>query len=298
MSNRQSALDMTLLLGLWLVWGYSWIASKLGLSYASALQMAEYRLSLALLTLGGLLLWRRSSWQLPPVWPTLCLGLTQTTGFTLFSTLALLEAGTGKVTILCYTMPFWTLLLARLFLGEQLRPLQWWAVLLAFTGLVCVLTPWQAWPSWRGDLLALAAGFCWALSAIIAKRLRQKHQVETLGLTFWQLLFGLLPLYGLSLFWPQPAVDWQPEFWAILLFNGCLAAGLGWLVWLHLLSRLAAGAASLNTLAIPAVALLFAWWQLGDVPTLAEWIGVVLIALALALLATMNYWGERPPLAV
>ena len=41
MSNRHSALDMALLFGLWLVWGYSWIASKLGLSYASALQMAE-----------------------------------------------------------------------------------------------------------------------------------------------------------------------------------------------------------------------------------------------------------------
>ena len=286
MHNRQSALDMTLLLGLWLVWGYSWIASKLGLAYATPLQMAEYRLTLALLTLGGLLLWRRGSWRLPPLWPTLGLGLTQTTGFTLFSTLALLEAGTGKVTILCYTMPFWTLLLARLFLGEHLRPLQWWAVLLAFLGLLCVLTPWQAWPSWRGDLLALAAGFCWALSAILAKRLRQKHQVGTLSLTFWQLAFG-----------SQPAVDWQPEFWAILLFNGCLAAGLGWLIWLHLLSRLAAGTASLNTLAIPAVALLFAWWQLGDVPSLAEWIGMALIAAALALLASMSYWGERPPLA-
>ena len=91
MHNRQSALDMTLLLGLWLVWGYSWIASKLGLAYATPLQMAEYRLTLALLTLGGLLLWRRSSWRLPPLWPTLGLGLTQTTGFTLFSTLALLE---------------------------------------------------------------------------------------------------------------------------------------------------------------------------------------------------------------
>ena len=51
MHNRQSALDMTLLLGLWLVWGYSWIASKLGLAYATPLQMAEYRLTLALLML-------------------------------------------------------------------------------------------------------------------------------------------------------------------------------------------------------------------------------------------------------
>ena len=124
-SNRQSLVDMALLMGLWLVWGYSWVASKLGLEYASPLQMAEYRLTLALLTLGGLLLWRRGRFSLPPLWPTFWLGLTQTTGFTLLSTLALLNAGTGKVTILCYTMPFWTLLLARFFLQEHLRPVQW-----------------------------------------------------------------------------------------------------------------------------------------------------------------------------
>jgi len=132
MSSRQSLVDMALLMGLWLVWGYSWVASKLGLEYASPLQMAEYRLTLALLTLGGLLLWRRGRFSLPPLWPTFWLGLTQTTGFTLLSTLALLNAGTGKVTILCYTMPFWTLLLARFFLREHLRPVQWLAVLLAF----------------------------------------------------------------------------------------------------------------------------------------------------------------------
>lgn len=295
-SSRQSLVDMALLMGLWLVWGYSWVASKLGLEYASPLQMAEYRLTLALLTLGGLLLWRRGRFSLPPLWPTFWLGLTQTTGFTLLSTLALLNAGTGKVTILCYTMPFWTLLLARFFLREHLRPVQWLAVLLAFVGLMCVLTPWEGSIGWQGDLLALAAGVCWAISAIIAKRLREQHQIETLDLTFWQLLFGLLPLYALSWLWPQPAVQWHPTFWLILIFNGCIAAGLGWLVWLHLLSRLAAGTAGLNALAIPAVALICAWLQLGDVPSLAEWVGVALIAIALGLLATMSYLFERPSL--
>lgn len=41
MSSRQSLVDMALLMGLWLVWGYSWVASKLGLEYASPLQMAR-----------------------------------------------------------------------------------------------------------------------------------------------------------------------------------------------------------------------------------------------------------------
>lgn len=298
MPTRTTASDFALLVGLWLVWGYSWIASKIGLEFASPLQMAAYRLLLAVLILGALLWWRRRRWCLPPLWPTLWLGLTQTTGFTLLSTLALLQAGTGKVTILCYTMPFWTLVLARLFLREHLRGIQWLAVGLALAGLVCVLSPWHGGGRWQGEVLALAAGLAWAISAIIAKRMREQHQVDTLALTFWQLLFGVIPLLLLTLLLPQPKIDWQPTFVLILVFNGCVAAGLGWLVWLHLLSRLSAGTAGLNVLAIPAVALVFAWWQLGDFPAFSEWIGITLIAVALGLLATLNYLYERQSLAV
>ena len=298
MSTRNTASDFTLLFGLWLVWGYSWVASKIGLDFATPLQMAAYRLTLAVLILGALLWWRRGQWCVPPLWPTLWLGLTQTTGFTLLSTLALLQAGTGKVTILCYTMPFWTLILARLFLREHLRPIQWLAVGLALAGLVCVLSPWHGRAGWQGELLALGAGLAWAISAIIAKRMRESHQVDTLGLTFWQLLLGVVPLLVLTLVWPQPAVTWKIEFVVILVFNGCIAAGLGWLAWLHLLSRLSAGTAGLNVLAIPAVALICAWLQLGDVPTVFEWIGIGLIAIALGLLATLNYMFERQGLTM
>lgn len=300
MPARPAISSLFLLLSLWLVWGASWVVSKAGLAYATPLQMVQYRLLLAVLTLGGLLLWRgrRSGFQRPPFWPTLWLGLTQTTGFTLLSTLALLQTGTGKVTILCYTMPFWTLLLARLFLGETVRRVQWLAVAIALCGLVLVLAPWQQQPGGMGSLLAIAAGICWSVAAIVARRLHLQQETDTLALTFWQLLFGLVPLYLISWGWPQPPMHWQWPFIGILLFNGCLAAGLGWLIWLHLLSRLTAGTAGLNMLAIPAVALVGAWWWLGDMPTAAEWAGMGLIGLALALLALFNYRLDREALGL
>lgn len=90
-------------------------------------------------------------------------------------------------------------------------------------------------------------------------------------------------------------MQWHPTFWLILIFNGCIAAGLGWLVWLHLLSRLAAGSRRSECVGDPAVALICAWLQLGDVPSLAEWVGVALIAIALGLLATMSYRLQACP---
>ncbi len=293
MRTRYPLGDVALLLGLWLVWGYSWVASKIGLNYASALQMVQWRLVFAVLTLGGLLLLSGRSLRPPPFWPTLLLGLTQTTGFTLLSSSALLLGGVGKVSILCYTMPFWTLLLARLFLQEHLQRLQWLSVLLALAGLLFILEPWRLQGSWVPELLSLAAGISWAISAIVAKRLRRSHKVDTLGLTFWQQLLGLLPLFVVTASWPQPAIDWQGEFILILIFNGCVAAGLGWLIWMHLLSRLSAGMAGLNVLAIPAVALLCAWAQLDEQPSLAEGVGMLLIALGLGVMACWSLWQER-----
>src|SRR5690606_33014162 len=111
--------------------------------------------------------------------------------------------------VLAYTMPFWTLLLAWLALGERLRPLQWLAVALAGGGLLLILQPWDMQTSALSKLLALAAGFCWAASVIVAKRLRARHQVDLLALTTWQLVLGMIPLLVVALLVPERPVEWS-----------------------------------------------------------------------------------------
>ena len=78
----------------------------------------------------------------PPLGWTMLIGLLQTTLFVGLVITALHDAGAGKVSVLTYTMPFWLLLLAWIFLGERLRGVQWLAVVLAFAGLVLVVRPW------------------------------------------------------------------------------------------------------------------------------------------------------------
>lgn len=282
-----------LLLLLWLVWGYSWTASKLGLPYIGALQLAFWRTALGVLTLGGVMLLRSTPFRPTPFWPTFWLGMTQTAGFGALTTIALLAGGAGKVSVLAYTMPFWTLVLARIFLNEHLQRLQWGAVLLALCGLVLILEPWSLHFSPLSDVLAIAGGFCWALSAVIAKRLRQQHQVSTLALTFWQMLWGLIPLALLAMLWPASPPQWNLTLISVLLYVGVLASGLGWLLWLLLLYRLTAGMAGLNVLAIPVVAVLLAWLQLGETPQASEAWGMALIGLALGLLSWLTWQREQ-----
>ena len=70
------------------------------------------------------------------------------------TTLALAGGGAGRTSVLVFTMPFWTLVIARIVLGERVRGAQWIAVALAFAGLTLVVAPWD----WHGDLAPEAVG--------------------------------------------------------------------------------------------------------------------------------------------
>ena len=74
---------------------------------------------------------------------TAIIGILQTTGFVGLITWALEQGAAGRTSVLVYTMPFWLLLMAWMFLGERVRGLQWPAVIIALVGLVLVLRPWQ-----------------------------------------------------------------------------------------------------------------------------------------------------------
>src|SRR6202011_462333 len=133
-----------------------------------------------------------------PFVPTLVLGLLQTTGWTLLQTLAVSQAGAGKSAVLGYTMPFWAALLAWPFLGERIVGLRWIALVLAAVGLAFVVAPLDA-PSFAAAGLAVGAGLSWGASAVWAKRLRTRYDVDLLALTAWQLLWGTIPLVVLML---------------------------------------------------------------------------------------------------
>src|SRR5438552_652166 len=101
-------INIGLLCGLWFVWGYGWTVTKLGLPYVGPFDFAMWRTLLGVVTLGALMVLSGRSLRPTPFWPTLWLGLAQTTGFTSLTNFALVAGGAGKVVVLAYTMPFWT----------------------------------------------------------------------------------------------------------------------------------------------------------------------------------------------
>ncbi len=262
-----------------LVWGYTWVTIKIATEDASPYVVAASRLVIAVAILFALLALTRRSLKPTPFVPTLILGLLQTTGWTLLQTLAVAQAGAGKSAVLGYTMPFWAALLAWPFLGERIAGMRWVALALAAVGLAFVVAPLNA-HSFVADGLAVLAGLSWGASAVYAKWLRRRHDVELLSLTTWQMLWGTLPLVVLMLAIGGP-VRWTGSFVASMAFMSIGGAALGWFLWMFILSRLPAGVAGIASLATPVVGVLAAAIQLHEIPSRSELAGMALIVAAL-----------------
>ena len=292
MDRRGRDLGALALALLAVIWGYNWVVMKVGLQYAQPFTFSALRTFLGALSLFALLLVLRRSLKPPPLLWTVAIGLLQTTGFTGLLMWALESGGAGKTSVLTYTMPFWLLLLAWAFLGERLRGVQWLAVALALAGLLLVLEPWHLQGA-SGSLLAVAAGFCWAASAVVVKRFQATHEFDLLSLTTWQMLFGSLPLVLIAALTWQGGPDWTATFALTLAYNVLLGNAVAWLLWLFGLRRLSAGAAGIATLAAPVIGVTAAWVQLGERPSAGEAAGMALIIGALTIVTVRGILAGR-----
>jgi drug/metabolite transporter (DMT)-like permease len=263
---------------------------KVALRHAHPFDFAAQRLVLGALLLFAIIAASGRRLTLSGYRMAFVLGFVQVGAFVILSHYALLVAGAGKTSVLVYTMPFWMLVFASLLLHERLRGAQWISVAAAFAGLALVVSPWRL-TSLEGSLLAVAAGAVWALAAVISKRWPTKG-AEPLTFTAWQLAFGSIPLVLLAMLHPHEAPRWNAEYGLALAYSTVFATAGGWWLWTWVLAHAPAGVTGLNTLAIPVIAVVVAWLQLGERPTVPELAGMALIGAALALLAWLGLRRE------
>lgn len=280
--RMQSA--MWALLFLSVVWGYNWVVMKVALQDCGPLAFGALRTFLGALGLFAVLLFRGGGALPRPVAGVFLLGLLQTSGFIGFMMWALVTGGAGKTAVLVYTMPFWTLALARIFLHERFRGSQWLAVALAVSGLVLVFDPWHFHGNLISETLAVLSGVAWAASIVVAKRLQAAAAVDLLPLTAWQMLFGSLPLVAIAALVPEPGINWSGYFIGALAYNVILCNALAFLLWLFIVRNLPAGLAGMGSLVTPLFGVFCAWLQLGEAPGRTEGAGMLLIGAGLLLL--------------
>jgi drug/metabolite transporter (DMT)-like permease len=281
------------LAALTLVWGFNWVVMKAALAHADALVFNVERTWLAVAVLFAALALRRGR-MLPHSWRAVVVTGTFQTAVNFGATmLAVATGGAGRASVLVFTMPFWTLLIAWLVLRERIRGLQIPAIACAFAGLVVVIEPW----AWQGDitpkLWAVLSGFGWAAGTVALKYYQRDRGFDMLSFIAWQMAFGALPLTVLPWFFAVSATQWSVAEVALLLYVGIISSALGFLVWMGVLRWLPAGTASLNIFAIPVIALLSSMAIFGERLAANEWTGIALIGAGLALIAAEALTSSR-----
>lgn len=289
MTSESSDRGALVLMGMTIAfWSISWIVMKFMTTYIGPFDLVMIRYILAFAVLFVLLLLTRQSLRFPPFKLTLGIAVFQTAAFQCLVQLALMSGGAGHVVMLAYTMPFWVVLFAWMFLGERPKSRHLVACVFAGLGLIAVIAPWQGLGTLTSSVLAVAGGACWGLGTVLSKIMMQRHSPDVLNLTTWQMLLGAVLIWPITILIPQPTIVWEPELILGIGYMAVIASAGGWWLWLSVVQRVSATVAGMSALGVPVATVILAWLILSEQPTGVELVGITLIMVGLVVV-------NRPP---
>ena len=281
MTPRRDHLDtlaISLLLGCCLFWGFQQVLIKATLPLVPPMVQACVRFIGATALLMLWCVWRRI-----PLWQSdgslragLVAGLLFAMEFVCIYS-GMQHTTASRLTIMLYTSPFWVALLLPIWLKhEQLRPLQWLGLGLAFAGVAFALRDRLAGGgSWLGDALSLLAGAMWGLTTVVM-RTTSLNKVSAEKLLFYQVGVSAVLLPVVALVMGEPfSLDYSVWGWSSLALQSVLGAFVTFLIWMWIISHYPATRVSAFSFLSPLSALVFGALWLGE-PITAD----LMIALA------------------
>ncbi|PMP84582.1 MAG: hypothetical protein C0174_06905 [Thermodesulfobium narugense] len=273
-----------------IIWSYTAIVTKVALLYIDPFELSLLRTLIGAMFLFVIVFSLKKLTIPKNIWLVIILGFLQNSLLMIFYNLALVQGGAGKVVLLIYSMPFWTILFSVLFLKEKFSILQEISFVLALLGLFFILKPWASHSDFFSYIAALLGGLSWAAANIVAVFIwRSKEKIDGINLSFWQMLFGFLGVFLFSFFVKiSKPIEVNLTLVLALFFIGVLATGFAWFLWLYLLKNISPSVLGLTSLLVPIFSIIEAWYHLGEAPGENEIIGIFLILTALALIYLNN----------
>ena len=225
MSTRISAprAYFTVVLASTFLQGSSFVSTKTLLNDMAPLWIASLRFVLASLSLLPFV-WSvmvRQGIRLRDLpWPQLfVIGSLQTAGVMAFLNIGMIATTSSTAAILMASNPFVVVILARVFLGEQIAVPAFLGLLLAFAGVVVCIggTGPERSGVGQGEVLVMLASCCWAISTVLNKKF--DLAISPWVITFWQMLVGSAILAVIATASRQPislpvtAYHWGALIW-------------------------------------------------------------------------------------
>jgi drug/metabolite transporter (DMT)-like permease len=269
-----------LMAALTLVWGFNWTALKVALSgvppwtfRAICLGLGSAFLFLALKAAGNPLAVPRGQWRRLAV-----LSFFNFTCWNMLIAFGVMMIPSGRAAILAYTMPVWAVPLSMWLLGERLTPRKVSGLVLGIAGLALLVGDAFGSP---GTLFVLGAAISWALGTVLQKRYPMAMQAGPY--TAWSMLIGGLPIFACAFLLEDPTALGNPGLWPALgvAYNVFIAFAFAQWAWIKIATQVPVTVFSISMLIIPVVGVVSGMLFLGERPSWAEYLALVLIVLAL-----------------
>lgn len=226
----------------------------------------------------------------------LVVGCLQTAGTMGFLNLSLGTLSASMASILLFTNPLWTAILAHFVLGEHLSRHKVAALLCGVAG-VSICLGVSIGHSLGGVLIALAGSVCWALCTLVSKK--HKFDKSVFVFTGWQLTLGALVMLTISALSGEQYDIGQINDWGIVWFAWLvIPASIGsFSLWFHALSSKGATLTSSYLFLVPLFSTTFSVLFLGEALSAKLLLGGAVIIFALWLInvpqANVVVWRER-----
>lgn len=254
-----------------LVWGVTFISTKILLEDVGPLEILFYRFLVGWLAL----------WLFCPSWlPVRSLkreglfalaGICGVTLYFLLENMALVWTLASNASVIVSIAPFFTAILAWLLIGDPRPGWNFYAgfalaitgiALISFNGQKLQLNP-------LGDCLAFFAAISWAFYSVITRKLAELN-LGTLMTTRRIFFYGLLFILPCFLFHPpqaSPGALLELRNAGNLLFLGLGASALCFVAWTFALGRIGAASASAYIYLVPVISIISAAMILGETIT-------------------------------
>ena len=283
-------LPIAAFLAVYLIWGSTYLAIRIGVESWPPLLMAGIRFLLAGALMYGWLRWRGvaaptlAQWKLAGMLGVLLLAC----GNGAVTVAEHLGVASGVAALAIATEPMFFLLFG-LFWGLRATRLELAGILLGLVGIVLLNLGSNLQASPLGAVLVLFASLTWAFGSMWSKHLPLPSGPMT---SATQMLAGGAVLLLASLLSGERLQQWPtPAGWAALAYLVVFGSIIAFSAYLYLLITVRPAAASSYAYVNPPVAVLlgivFAGEQIGDV----EWLAMAVI-IAAVLLITVPQWGK------
>lgn len=280
-NKKQQIIIVFLMITIAVLWGLAWVYMKAVLDYMGPFMFTAFRFGIGALTL--LFIAWAMKYGLPQrqYWKHLFyVGALQTAAMFLLVMYGLRFVEAGKSSVLLYSMPLWSSLLAVKYLQEKLTGKQIVGLLFGMLGLLTILG-WDLWIGQSmemifGELLIIIAAFLWAV-ANIHYRLHL-DALPKIQASAYQMACGSFVIFivAFTMEWGEPIV-WNATSIYYVLFTGVLASALCFTVWYIILSKVSMVSATLATLLVPICGLFFSSMMLAEPMTAGIIAGTMMI---------------------